>query len=227
MTENEFIAVIGDLHGCFHTLETVYARLAKSTTEIYSVGDLVDRGKYAKETVGFCMDNNIKCVRGNHEDILLSALEHPEGRTNSASGYTNFTASMTLGGKATMKSYTGSSDENDYPYFKQELIRLGHLRFLNSFPLKYEFNSVVITHAGIVKGEDKKNWMWNRSIPSDIGKFQIFGHTPLQEPSHSPNRFIAIDTGCVYGNKLTAVIVNRKTGELIEIISIPLDPKDV
>ena len=68
------IAIIGDIHGCYYTLKSLYCKITE-TDEVYSVGDLIDRGKYSKEVVQFCMDNNIKPVKGNHEDMMIKAIE--------------------------------------------------------------------------------------------------------------------------------------------------------
>jgi len=49
-------------------------------------------------------------------------------------------------------------------------------------------------------------WIRKRFIEStyDFGKMVVFGHTPLHEPLLLPNK-IGIDTGAVYGNRLTCV----------------------
>ena len=49
------VAVIGDIHGCFHTLKKLYALILKKYPDIpvCAVGDLVDRGKYSYEVVEF------------------------------------------------------------------------------------------------------------------------------------------------------------------------------
>lgn len=264
MGENGLIAVIGDVHGCINTLESLYGRISEKAKSVFSVGDLVDRGKYTKETVGFCLEKNIKCVRGNHEDILLRALENPDERYN-RTGFSNFEAEMSLGGKASVYSYlkqikTGipssfnidsfdrelfTDFRKNYTLFIEEMRATGHLDFIKSFPLRYEFPGAVITHAGIVLNEnanepiridssgnlnldgvDDYSLMWNRDIPSDIGKFQIYGHTPLLSPDFQEYKYIDIDTGCVYGNRLTSVIVNSVTGTVLEVVSVPCNSRD-
>jgi serine/threonine protein phosphatase 1 len=49
-------------------------------------------------------------------------------------------------------------------------------------------------------------WIRDEFIASkfDFGKRVIFGHTPFREPLVQSNK-IGIDTGAVYGNKLTCV----------------------
>jgi hypothetical protein len=67
------IAVIGDIHGCYEEFqELVDALKWHSVDEIWTVGDLVDRGPSNAKTIDICLNNNIKSVCGNHEDSILS-----------------------------------------------------------------------------------------------------------------------------------------------------------
>ena len=63
------IAVIGDIHGCFHTLQKLYNEIALSYPDVpvYCVGDLVDRGKYSYEVVDFISKKRITFTAGNHD----------------------------------------------------------------------------------------------------------------------------------------------------------------
>ena len=56
------IAVIGDIHGCYYTLKELYYKIKNSypSAEIFSVGDLLDRGHYCLETVEFLKEKEIK-----------------------------------------------------------------------------------------------------------------------------------------------------------------------
>ena len=52
---NNKIFVIGDIHGCFLTLSELYDQIKSKfpTIEIYSVGDLVDRGNKSFEVIEY------------------------------------------------------------------------------------------------------------------------------------------------------------------------------
>lgn len=65
--------VITDVHGCYLTmLELIKRCKAKyPDKEIVIAGDLADRGPRSKEVIQYCIDNNIKVVRGNHEQIFI------------------------------------------------------------------------------------------------------------------------------------------------------------
>ena len=219
------IAVIGDIHGCYHTLENLYGKISSYTSEIYSVGDLIDRGRHSKAVVQFCIDKNISPVRGNHEEMMVKSLDkHP---SESPFGINlSFDMWQVNGGLETIRSY-GDYDEYDpLKNFEYKLKEAGHYGFLMNLPLMIEIERTVITHAGIADGTHGDSVLWNRRPPKKLRQFQVFGHLPIIDAYHVENHFINIDAGCVYGRKLTAAVINPKTKEVLHIISEPLSEKD-
>ena len=92
-----------------------------------------------------------------------------------------------------------------------------HLAFFKSLRLYYETEKFIFVHAGLKQGvplerQNTYDLLWNRhqflDSDKDFGKKVVYGHTPSPEPQISNNR-IGIDTGAVYGNRLTAVELNR------------------
>jgi serine/threonine protein phosphatase 1 len=79
--------------------------------------------------------------------------------------------------------------------------------------LFHETDSYIFVHAGM-----RQNVPLDQQVPQDLlwirdkfiqatysfGKRVVFGHTPFDEPRVESNK-IGIDTGAVYGNKLTCV----------------------
>lgn len=65
----ENIYVIGDVHGCFHTLQNLLLELPKDA-ELIFVGDLCDKGNFSKDVINFVMKNEYLCVKGNHEHLM-------------------------------------------------------------------------------------------------------------------------------------------------------------
>jgi serine/threonine protein phosphatase 1 len=88
-----------------------------------------------------------------------------------------------------------------------------HLIFYQNLLLFYETEDYIFVHAGL-----RPNIPLNQQNPTDLlwirdefyvsrFKFQkkvIFGHTPFPEPLVRRDK-IGIDTGVVYGNKLTCL----------------------
>lgn len=224
MSSGNTIAVIGDIHGCYNTLTEIYDHI-KDIKEIYSVGDLIDRGKYSREVVEFCREKMIKPVKGNHEDMMIRAVD----KSDKLLGFMSKEARhyFSNGGKVTQCSYIDSSAFSDFKKFKHQLKSLGHFEYLKNLPLKYEINKVVISHAGIIDGGNDISILWNRQQPAFLDQLQIFGHTPLKEMFYVKNYYSNIDTGCVYKNKLTSVIVDSIAGKIIDKIQINCNEIDV
>ncbi len=92
--------VIGDVHGCFHTLQNLIKKLPKKADLIF-VGDLCDRGKYSKEVIDFVMSNNYRCIKGNHETYMVDFLEDVLFNNKEDINWLK----KGWGGKTTVKSY--------------------------------------------------------------------------------------------------------------------------
>jgi serine/threonine protein phosphatase 1 len=227
MSKGNIIAVIGDVHGCINTLEKIFNKLSRHSeiSEYYCVGDMIDRGKYSKEVVEFCIRNSVRPVMGNHEDMLLKAISKSDKLLGFL--YKDSEHYYYNGGRETQYSYIHSRLFSNFKKFSEEIKNTGHYDFIKNLPLKYEFKKVIISHAGIIDGGDDVSIIWNRDIPLKLNELQIFGHTPLNEIAYIKNYYANIDTGCVYKRKLTAVIVDTDEGNIDEIIQENYDPDDV
>ena len=79
------IVAIGDVHGCPKTLKTLWERLEPYEDYIHLfVGDYIDRGPDSKEVIDFLLEvkqqRKTIFLRGNHELMLLDALEKGSSR---------------------------------------------------------------------------------------------------------------------------------------------------
>lgn len=209
-------AIIGDIHGCLAQLEKLHAKILRHTKEIYSVGDLIDRGDFSKETVQFCKDHEILPVMGNHEFMMLQSVE-AEPLEGYAMNSNMFNMWVNNGGDRTIEQYCRNKDVNIHSFVK-EITDCGHLDYIKTFPLKVETDTCIISHGGIITGKPQINSLFNRNTPSKLGKVQVFGHTPVQEAIIVRNHYINIDTGCVYGNKLSAAVVYPDS--TVEVLSV-------
>jgi hypothetical protein len=97
------------------------------------------------------------------------------------------------------------------------------LAFLCGLPLVWECDGAVVTH-GLVTREElaqvrkplrpskaTESAMWGRSLPPTApveGRMHVSGHTPLPRGKrHKAQGCVQVDSGCVYGRKLTAYCV--------------------
>lgn len=65
--------VVGDIHGCFALLDAELAARGfdPERDRLFSVGDLIDRGKESPAVLDAMHRYQIKAVRGNHEQLIL------------------------------------------------------------------------------------------------------------------------------------------------------------
>jgi serine/threonine protein phosphatase 1 len=125
-------------------------KLPKDSDVIF-VGDLCDRGLYSKEVISFVIENNYRCVKGNHDTYMIkyakAALEEIENK---------WTKEYYMGGKETMKSYK---------YDKETLFK--HIEFLKTLPSYILLDKYFITHGfGLPYYEqrDTENTEWSLLI---------------------------------------------------------------
>lgn len=199
MSEDGLI-VIGDIHGCSKSLKYLLDKIPDGR-QIYSTGDLIDRGPDPAGVVSICMKRGIMPVMGNHEHMFLDYVDN--------SGLYNRGLFLMNGGPSTLHSYG-------------EVINEEHLDFIRKLPFYIETDHFFLSHAGIDRsmtlaeacevGKDlKMHILWNRSGLSDIGKLQVAGHNIKKDVTRIQGRKglvgICIDTGCVYPHfgKLSAI----------------------
>jgi len=211
------VAVIGDIHSCYNTIKTLYKKIINKypDIDIYTTGDLVDRGNFAFETINFIITKNIKPVMGNHDYMFLSYFREPGSLMAQNWLYNN--------PYKTIMSYKNLMNELQQ-----------HLEFIKNLPIYYKTSDCFISHAGISEyfkkdfgeGDLTKSEifypvlyntkelsigiMWTRDKLLNIGQLKIVGHTPQTEIKYdADSNTYYIDTGCVYGDKLTAVIIDN------------------
>jgi predicted phosphodiesterase len=65
---------VGDVHGCFQELVMLMKEVGfdKQLDQVVSVGDLFRKGPRNVEVMSWARSNNMLCVRGNHEHMLLA-----------------------------------------------------------------------------------------------------------------------------------------------------------
>lgn len=211
-------SVIGDVHGHYNTLLEMISQLEdKGVEEIYSVGDLIDRGPFSKNVVQLCIDKKVKCVKGNHSDLFLSYIME-DNRYEAGLFEIN-------GGIETLKSYMNKDKEVDIPD--------SHFEFIMNMPYYIETDDFILTHGGVpitmentfrdMSQRSKDAVMWNRGLISrDLEKLQIFGHTPnypikvYRDSDYKPYAF-NVDSGCFRTGILSAIIINGDDHELVQV----------
>jgi len=202
------IFVIGDIHGCYEKLKTLLEKIhVKNNDMLVFLGDYIDRGadskKVVDEVINLKSRHHTVTLLGNHEKMLLDVLQK------------GLPIEMWLfnGGEATLLSYGIRGHDISFHLFPPE-----HMEFFRSLLPYYETDNYIFVHAGLrpniplrKQSVDDLVWIRDEFIYSDcnFGKVVVFGHTPLAEPVFMRNK-IGIDTGAVYGGKLTCLILPER-----------------
>ena len=204
--------VIGDIHGCSDLLSELLEKiipLANDDTVVF-IGDYIDRGVDSKGVIDIVLKlraehHRVITLMGNHEFMLLGAIR--------GNGQNEF---LKMGGDATLKSYDIPPESiNDLA----ARLPSNHLAFLEDLLPYWEDENYIYVHAGLQPGvhltQQSPDWLfWSREefIHSsyNYGKKVIYGHTPYDTPKMDDNK-IGIDTGAVYGNTLTCLVLPEKT----------------
>ncbi len=201
--------VVGDIHGCAREFGDLLDGLAVVDGDsIVLVGDLVAKGPASCEVLAIAREVGAVAIRGNHEARLLQ-WRH---RRNA---------------KAPSDHLTDLARGIDEEGWEQ----------IEAMPLwvKLPQHDVLVVHAGLVPGrpvesQDEHDLLHMRCI-DETGRpdarrpppgaeerlwghhyagspHVVFGHNAMDEPQLHPAA-TGLDTGCVYGGRLTALILAK------------------
>jgi serine/threonine protein phosphatase 1 len=201
--------IIGDIHGCLDMLKRLMSKLEwnPSADRLIFIGDYIDRGHDAKGVIDYILRlkrdcHKVECLIGNHERMFLDYLSGVDVKSF-----------ILNGGLSTLRSYKENRRRLENP-----LVPPSHLDFLSSLSLMVELDEYYVVHAGFrpkvrIEQQDPFDMVWIREefiySDYDFGKPVIFGHTPFYTPLVLDNK-VGIDTGAVYGNRLTCLELPEK-----------------
>lgn len=221
------IYVVGDVHGCYYTLKKLLRKIPKHTLIIF-VGDLCDKGKYTDKVIELVLKSDrMLWVKGNHEQFMQLLMKRVLSGEKVNHTWITDTG---WGGKRTVKRYT------KHP----ELVEK-HLEAIANLPVYLEFGKYFLTHGfGLPYWSRRENPKYHKALLSnriDATEYKddwenykkykvinIFGHCTFKEvKTNKNNSYYGLDTGCVYGNKLTAM--RLKTMKTIQVKTCKKDIK--
>jgi serine/threonine protein phosphatase 1 len=217
---------IGDIHGERDLLEDLLASLPlRDDDRLLFVGDYVDRGPDSRGVVDTLLrvQKERPCVflLGNHESMFLSFLGWRRRE------YFGGDAFLMNGGDRTLASYGFFDEEGAEP--KSFELPKGHSQFFRKLKLFHRDGDYLFVHAGLgrdllgevdidyaLRKTRSEDLLWDRTsvdLPHKLGVTVIYGHTPAADFSIRRNEpfSIGIDTGAVYGGKLTAIRLPDET----------------
>lgn len=205
------IFVIGDIHGCADELEVCLEWLdakagLKGEDVVVCIGDYVDRGPDSCSVIDQLLrfkssHAHTFFLKGNHEEMMLSFLGL------GGSGGRLFLAN---GGEETLLSY-GLPLE---PEAALQGLPPAHRDFLQSLERMVLLDDFALVHAGVdplrelgSQVDDDLFWIRDTFINNvhHFGLTVVFGHTPFEDVFLQLPYKLGVDTGVVYGNKLSVV----------------------
>jgi serine/threonine protein phosphatase 1 len=217
---------VGDIHGESEMLSELLRKLPLSPGDrVVFVGDYVDRGPDSKgvveKLIAFSRDHVCEFLLGNHESMFLDFLGWQGAE------YFGGDAFLMNGGDRTLASYDYFRNfESGRPTFK---LPKAHADFFGRLKLYHREGDYLFVHAGIGRdllAETDVEWalsrahtedlLWDRAtadLPHALGLTIVYGHTPTPDfqVRRNPPFSIGIDTGAVYGGRLTAIRLPDET----------------
>ena len=206
------VFIVGDVHGCFQALKLLLKKAGcdPHRHRLILLGDLINKGPDSFKLLSYVRKNKITALLGNHELKFIQAVQ--EGLKLS-------------------------------PAFQQLKQDMGQdlsawLSYIKSWPVYIEEEDFIALHGGLVPGqnlsESKTEHLvniryWDKKA-QDISpdpshpawhdlykgsKLVVYAHWARQGLKIKPNS-IGLDTGCVYGGKLTGLWLKSR-----KIVQVP------
>lgn len=232
---NTRVYAVGDIHGRLDLLEALHREIEADARHdsglrkvVVYLGDYVDRGPDSRAVVDSLIEEPLPGfesvhLMGNHEAFLLQFLDDSSALPSWAMN----------GGDATLASYgvnphevPAETSRADWLRSRfRKLIPRAHYDFYCTLKLSHVEGDYLFVHAGVRPGipieqQDPLDLLWIREpflrSTEDFGKLVVHGHTPVRRPERKANR-IDIDTGAVYGGRLTALVLEGDTQLFLQV----------
>lgn len=186
--------VVSDIHGAIEKFDNVLkdASYDPEEDQLIMLGDYIDRGPHSKDVVDkvqqLVEEDGAIAIKGNHDDLFIRSQYDKSTRRIWEMN----------GAGSTRESYNGDLEKMQR-----------HREWLeNHLQLYYETENFIFVHAGLhpkvpLERQQEETMLWTRHTEEiGLGKTVVHGHTPVQDVSYYEDQ-VDIDTGAVYGGKLT------------------------
>lgn len=246
--------IIGDIHGCCDELQQLLQQMgyqpqptAVSTDSFWHfptythpkgrrvifLGDVIDRGPRILDTLRLARNmvtaGSALCIMGNHENKLLRWLN---GRKVKVS----YGLAQTLAEIENIEATRQAADKQEIKSFISSLI--------SHYVL--DDGQLVVAHAGLREELQGRGSAYVRDFAlygettgetDEFGRrvrynwaadyrgkaMVVYGHTPVKEPTWL-NNTIDVDTGCVYGGRLSALRYPEKEMASVDALKVYREP---
>jgi protein phosphatase len=225
--------IVGDVHGCSSELRSLLTKLgydlATSThptgRKLVFLGDLVDRGPDVPGVLDIVMRlvraGRALCVSGNHEIKLLRRLRGRDVKMTH--GLLQSVEQLARAG-AEFTSQVDQFLDELVPHYVLDDGRLvvAHAGLKEAFHGRSSGAVTAFAHFGETTGERDADGLPVRNDWAEHYRGRamvVYGHTPVEEAEWL-NHTINVDTGCVFGGRLTALRYPER-----ELVSVPAEQR--
>lgn len=208
--------VVGDVHGCLDELRALLERVSFRPGDdlLVSVGDLVNKGPDSAGVVRLVRSLGGRAVMGNHDDLVVRCLvarrekdddEFPDG----------------------VRRIAKRLDDEDAAWLEALPLSLHlaehhtlvvHAGLVPNVPLSAQRREALLTMRSVradgsasKRIEEGEPWASLWPGPEHV----LFGHDAVRGLQRWPYA-TGLDTGCVYGGRLTALLLPERT-----LVSVP------
>lgn len=224
--------VVGDVHGCISELRALVAKLVLQPSDrVVFLGDLIDKGPSSAACVHFARKIGAITILGNHEDKMLRYLAHEERRLDT--GKAN---PMRVSPERAAQWETLSAQDLEWLRASQVALKIGgnflavHAGLVPGVELAKQKASTMIRVRHLTTEGKFLSLSDALAAPERAIEWQsmydgehnlVVGHEvhSLGEPrvDRLPNGHEVwnLDTGCVHGGHLTAMIL--ETREIVQV----------
>lgn len=211
------LIVIGDIHGCCDEfLEMLDKCRCGPADVVVLLGDLVNKGPKSAEVVRAAREGGCLAVRGNHDDAALAAYERVAAGEGAEEGKTAWVSQMAPEDATWLR---------ELPFtlrIPSHNILVVHAGLLPGLPLDQQPLAPLLTMRYIrpqTSGAQAEPATWQPCAAGDEGArlwgpewrggdHVFFGHDAARG-LQLHGKVTGLDSGCVYGNELSACILPR------------------
>ncbi len=202
--KNSKTILIGDIHSCSRELRELLNLLSLTAEDrLVLLGDLLNKGPDPEGVLEIYESLRCICLRGNHD------LNHLEAMQGKARATQESLRTCKLISKPAYKRYLEAVERMPSLLELPDLIAV-HGALVTGVPLDQQPNKV-LTGKTTLDLSWKDHLDWNRPLVVGHKRYGVVPSTPCI----IEGKFYGIDTGCVYGGSLTALIMPE--GRIIQV----------
>jgi len=205
LEKGKHLLAISDIHSCPVPLAAILNVIEPFDCRTVFAGDFVDRGPDSPKTIQMLVDLKLRrrdyvFLLGNHDHLLRQSIHAGIQSTDKYSALFQY-------------SQAGGIPDD-------------HFEFLKNLLPFWESHSFLFLHGGIsrdvhlpIEQHDLEEILWSYSVSKQWqGRCIVRGHRVVEEPIRNHEKCISIDTGISYGLKLSCVILDDHTEQLVGYI---------